>query len=151
MSNNRYHRYYLSSVLDYVSTKSAMKVFSGSYKLLLQKRFNYNFPIFRSSNGFFVYGAAYVLFGFKPDTIFSSRSLRSKRRYPIAIPALKNAHFFTNKRKRFFQGIERFSVSVLANRGAYGFLDFLPRSEKPTHLSVLCKSVSVNPEMVNLT
>ena len=151
MSNNRYYRHYINSVLDFVSTKTSMKRFSGSYKLMLQKKFNYNFAVFRSSSGLFVYGAAYVLFGFKPATIVSSKSARSKKRYPIAIPVLKNEKSFANKRKRFFLGIERFSVSILANRGAYGFLDFLPRSENPTHVNILCKSVLVNPEMVNLS
>ena len=93
---------------------------------MLQKKFNYNFALFRSSNGIFVYGAAFVLFGAKPNKVISSKSLRSKRRYGIAVAALKSEHFFTNKRKRFFRGIERFSVSVLPNRGAYGFLEFLP-------------------------
>jgi hypothetical protein len=55
-----------------------------------------------------------------------------------------------NKRKRFFRGIERFSVSVLTNRGAYGFIDFLPLNPRPTHLNIFCKGVSVNPEMANL-
>jgi len=151
MSNNRYYKYYLNTVLDVVSTKSLMKSFSKSYKLMLQKKFNYNFAVFRSSNGLFVYGAAYVLFGFKPARILSSKSVRSKKRFPIAVPALKNEYSFANKRKRFFMGIERFSTSILANRGAYGFLDFLPRSNTPTHLNVCCKSVLVNPEMVNLS
>jgi hypothetical protein len=125
--------------------------FSGSYKLLLQKRFNYNFSVFRSSNGLFVYGAAYTLFGSKPYKAFSSKSPRSKKRYPIEVSTLKNDHFFKNKRKRFFRGIERFSVLVLPTRGAYGFLDFLPKSCTPTHISVFSKGVSVNPEMVNLS
>ena|ERR1700761_1942845 len=150
MSNNRYYRYYINNILDIVGTKNSIKKFSSSYKLILQKKFNYNFSVFRSSNGVFVYGAAFVLFGSKPDKVISSRSLRSKRRYAIAVSALKTEHWFANKKKRFFLGVERFFVSVLANRGAYGFLEFLPTNERPTHLNVFCKGVSVNPEMANL-
>jgi hypothetical protein len=150
MSGNRYYRYYLNTVLDLVSTQCRSKAFSSSYKLALHKKFNYNFSVFRSSNGIFVYGAAFILFGSKPQRVFSSRSIRSKKRYPIAVSSLENSNAFSNSRKLFFKGIERFSVSVLPNRGAYGFLNFFPVSEHPTHLNVFCKRVSVNPEMVNL-
>lgn len=150
MSNNRYYKHYLNTILDAVGTQTGIKKFSAAYKLMLQKKFNYNFSLFRSSNGIFVYGAAFVLFGAKPDRVISSRSLRSKKRYGIAVSALKNEHSFANKRKRFFRGLERFSVSVLANRGAYGYMDFLPLNNRPTHLNVFSKGVSVNPEMVNL-
>jgi hypothetical protein len=150
MSGNRYYRYYLNTVLDLVSTQCRFKVFSSSYKLALQKKFNYNFSVFRSSNGIFVYGAAFVLFGSKPGKVFSSRSIRSKKRYPIAVFSLWGKNTFLNKKKLFFNGIERFSVSVLSNRGAYGFLNFYPSSENPTHISVFCNRVSVNPEMLNL-
>ena len=91
---------------------------------MLQKKFNYNFSVFRSSNGIFVYGAAFVLFGVKPDKVISSRSLRSKKRYAIAVAALKNEHSFMNKRKSFFRGIERFSVSVLAEQRRLWFYGF---------------------------
>jgi hypothetical protein len=150
MSGNRYYRYYLNTVLDLISTQCRSKAFSSSYKLGLQKKFNYNFSVFRSSNGIFVYGAAFVLFGAKPKKVFSSKSIRSKKRYPIAVSSLENRDSSCSGRKLFFKGIERFSVSVLPNRGAYGFLNFFPRSKYPTHLNVFCKQVSVNPEMVNL-
>lgn len=151
MSNNRYYKHYTNTVLDLIFTQCAVKTFSGSYELLLQKRFNYNFSVFRSSNGIFVYGAAFTMFGTKPEKVLSSRSPRSKKRYGIAVSALKTKAYFNNGRKRLFRSIERFSVVVLANRGAYGFLNFLPTSEEPTHLNVFCKSVLVNPEMVNLS
>ena len=93
MSNNRYYKHYLNTILDAVGTKSAIKKFSASYKLMLQKKFNYNFSVFRSSNGIFVYGAAFVLFGAKPDRVISSRSLRSKKRYAIAVVRFKKRTF----------------------------------------------------------
>ena len=151
MSNNRYYKHYSNTVLDLIFTQCAVETFSGAHKLVLQKRFNYNFSVFRSSNGIFVYGAAFTMFGTKPEKVFSSKSPRSKKRYPIAISVLKNKSFFNSERKTFFKSIERFSVSILSNRGAYGFLNFLPVSHEPTHLNVFCKSVLVNPEMVNLS
>jgi hypothetical protein len=150
MSNNRYYRYYLNTVLDLVSTQCRFKVFSSSYSLALQKKFNYNFSVFRSSNGIFVYGAAFTFFGSKPKKFFSSKSIRSKKRYPIAVPLLENKNISINKRKLLFKGIEKFSVCVLPSRGAYGFLNFFPNSEYPTHINVFCKDVLVNPEMLNL-
>jgi hypothetical protein len=56
MSNNRYYKHYLNTILDAVGTQSAIKKFSATYNMMLQKSLTIIFLSFAAQTVFLFTG-----------------------------------------------------------------------------------------------